>query len=59
MSSLQNNAAHRLYRKYAYRQIGSKAAVSRYHSMQEAIVSRTLRRFKENGGRNLAYDLKT
>ncbi|KAL5375290.1 hypothetical protein DPSP01_011300 [Paraphaeosphaeria sporulosa] len=59
MSSLQNNALHRLYRKYAYQQIGSKAAVSRYHSMQEAIVGRTLQRMKECGGRDLVHNLKT
>lgn len=59
LGQVQNDETHRLYRKYAYKQLGSKAAVARYHAMQEASTGRALWRIKQNGGRDLAHDLKT
>ncbi|KAF2875650.1 cytochrome P450 [Massariosphaeria phaeospora] len=59
LSSLQYNATHRLYRKYAYLQLGSKAAVSRYNSLQEAIAGRLLWRINRGGGTDLTQHLRT
>ena len=47
MSSLPYNHTHRLYRKYAYQHLGTKAAISKYHAMQERAVGRFLRRLSD------------
>jgi hypothetical protein len=59
MSSLPYSSAHRLYRKLAYQELGSKAAVERYYKLQEAVVGRFLWRANEDGGKNLLGHLKT
>lgn len=59
MSSLQYNHTHRLYRKLAYQQLGSKAAVSKYYHLQEKAVSRFLWRANRDKGKNLEKHLKT
>lgn len=59
MSSQQNNHTHRLYRKYAYQQLGSKAAVAKHYPVQEAAVGRFLWRINRDKGENLTQHLKT
>lgn len=59
MAGLQYNQTLKLYRKYAYQQLGSKAAVSRYHPLLEAVVGRCLWRMKRDRGTNLTQHLKT
>ena len=59
MSSLPYGHAHRLYRKYAYQQLGSKASVSKYNELQEAAVGRFLWRLMRDKGRNLVQHLNT
>ncbi|KAF2119066.1 cytochrome P450 [Lophiotrema nucula] len=59
MSSLQYGHTHRLYRKYAYQQLGSKAVVSKYWPLQEAVVGRALWRIYCDNGGNLTKHLKT
>jgi cytochrome P450 len=44
ISSQPYNSRHRLYRKYAHQEIGTKAAVSRFSAIQEAEVGRFLSR---------------
>ena len=59
IGQLPNNDQHRLYRRSVYKPLGSKAAVSKYHLLQEAMVGRALWRIKQNRGRNLSQDFKT
>jgi hypothetical protein len=59
MSSLQTGPAHRLQRKYAYQQLGSKAAVAKYNQLQEVAVGRFLWRLLRDKGENLVQHLNT
>lgn len=59
MISQQCNQVHKLYRKYAHQQLGSKAAVSKHYAVQEAAVGRFLWRIHRDKGENLTQHLKT
>ncbi|KAK3617836.1 hypothetical protein LTR56_015645 [Elasticomyces elasticus] len=50
---------HRLYRKYAYQHLGTKALVAKYTAIQEAAVGRFLWRIANDKGANLDQHLKT
>lgn len=55
---LPNGDRHLFYRKYVYKQLGSKTAISKYNSLQEAMVGRTLWRIKQNRGKDLSKVFK-
>jgi len=59
LSSQGMTSTHRLYRKYAYQQLGTKALVARYSKLQEAAVGRFLWRLSRDEGGNLDQHLKT
>ncbi|KAK5126948.1 hypothetical protein LTR85_008306 [Meristemomyces frigidus] len=59
MSGLDYNHKHRLYRRYAYQQLGTKAAVSKYYSLQETAVGRFLWRINNDQGASLVKHLNT
>jgi hypothetical protein len=59
MSSQPYGHTHRLYRKYAYQQLGTKAAVARFSALQEAAVGRFLWRLNRDKGDKLELHLKT
>lgn len=59
MAGLPYGHTHRLYRKYAYKQIGSNAAMSKYNQLQEVAVGRFLWRLMRDKGQNLVQHLNT
>lgn len=59
MSSQGLTARHRLMRKYAYQQLGTKALVAAYSTLQEAAVGRFLWRIHHSKGEGLDGHLKT
>ncbi|TKA78805.1 hypothetical protein B0A55_02230 [Friedmanniomyces simplex] len=59
MSSQALTPTHRLYRKYAHQQLGTKAMVARYSMLQEAVLGRFLWRFSRDKGENVERHLKT
>lgn len=59
MATLPYGQIHRLQRKYAYQQLGSKATVSKYDELQEVAVGRFLWRLGRDKGQNLVQHLQT
>ena len=59
MAGLPYGHAHRLYRKYTYQQIGSKAAMAKHNQLQEIAVGRFLWRAMRDKGKNLVQHLNT
>ncbi|KAF2197060.1 cytochrome P450 [Delitschia confertaspora ATCC 74209] len=59
LAFMQYNSTHRLARKFMYQELGSKAAVSKYYPLQEAVVSRFLWRVSRDKGKGLSQHIKT
>ncbi|KAK5129264.1 hypothetical protein LTR08_003643 [Meristemomyces frigidus] len=59
LALLPYNQTHRLYRKYAYQQIGSKASIMKYYTTQEAAVGHFLWRLNRDRGEHLVRHLQT
>jgi len=58
MPSLPYNQTLRLYRRYAYQQLGTKSAVSRYYPLQQQAVGRFLTGLNRDKGANLTQHVK-
>ncbi|KAI7209194.1 putative cytochrome P450 [Hortaea werneckii] len=58
LASQPYGPTHRLYRKYAHQQIGTKAAVARYEGLQQVAVQRLLKGLLNGQGKDLNRYLK-
>ncbi|KAI7546366.1 putative cytochrome P450 [Hortaea werneckii] len=58
LASQPYGQTHRLYRKYAHQQIGTKAAVARYEGLQQVAVQRLLKGLLKDQGKDLNRYLK-
>ncbi|GAB1736324.1 hypothetical protein NU219Hw_g6989t1 [Hortaea werneckii] len=53
LASQPHGQTHRLYRKYAHQQIGTKATVARYEGLQQVAVQRLLKGLLKDQGKDL------
>ena len=59
LAGLPYGQTHRLYRKYAHQQLGTKGTIAKYEGLQQAAVQRLLGSLLRDQGKNLNRYLKT